>query len=157
METERDDAGVRFPPPLIYLGFLLVGIGAEWFVPVRRLGLDWTWRIVIGDLVAFAGIILIGSAIRLFRRSGTTPEPWTSTSAIVTAGIYRYTRNPMYLGLALIYAGLALAIDAPIALLLLPIVLVIVQTQVIAREERYLAAKFGEPYLDYKRRVRRWL
>ena len=63
----------------------------------------------------------------------------------------------MYLGMALIHAGLAFAFDGPIALLLLPLVLIIIRTQVIAREERYLEAKFGDEYLGYKARVRRWL
>jgi protein-S-isoprenylcysteine O-methyltransferase Ste14 len=157
MSSERDDAGIRFPPPLIYLGVLLIGIGAEWFVPLRSFGLDRALLVILGVALVLAGILLAMTAIGLFRRAGTTPEPWTSTTAIVTGGVYRFTRNPMYVGMALLYAGLALIADAPIALILLPVVLLIVQTQVIAREERYLAAKFGESYLDYKRRVRRWL
>ena len=157
MDQGTDNAGIRFPPPFIYLGVLLVGIGAEWLVPLRSFGLDRTALIVAGVLLVFGGIALAMAAIGLFRKAGEQPEPWTTTHGIVTEGIYRFTRNPMYLGMALAYAGLALIADSPVALILLPIVLVIVQTQVIAREERYLGAKFGEPYLDYKRRVRRWL
>ena len=78
-------------------------------------------------------------------------------TALVDTGIYRFTRNPMYVGMALLYAGLALGFASGAALLLLPVVLVIIQTQVIAREERYMEAKFGANYLDYKRRVRRWV
>jgi protein-S-isoprenylcysteine O-methyltransferase Ste14 len=68
-----------------------------------------------------------------------------------------WTGNPMYLGMALIYAGLAIGADGPIAFALLPLVLIVIQTQVIAREERYLEAKFGEDYRRYKANVRRWL
>ena len=157
MESGPDHAGVRFPPPFIYLGVLLIGIAAEWFVPLRRFGLDRTLLIILGVGFVLGGILLAMTAIGLFRKAGEQPEPWTVTNAIVTDGIYRHTRNPMYLGMALLYVGLALIADSPVALILLPVVLVIVQTQVIAREERYLAGKFGEPYLDYKRRVRRWL
>jgi protein-S-isoprenylcysteine O-methyltransferase Ste14 len=157
MDPEGDNAGIRFPPPFIYLGLLLVGIGAEWFVPLRSFGLGRTVLIAAGLALVLGGIALAMAAIGLFRRAGEQPEPWTTTHTIVTDGIYRFTRNPMYLGMALLYSGLALIADSPVALILLPLVLVIVQTQVIAREERYLAAKFGEPYLAYKRRVRRWL
>lgn len=157
MPSDRDNAGVRFPPPLIYLGVLLIGIGAERFVALRHFGLDRSLLVLLGLALVAAGILLGVSAIGLFRRSDTTPEPWTSTTAIVTTGVYRYTRNPMYLGMASIYAGLAIVADSPVALILLPVVLLVIQSQVIAREERYLAAKFGDAYLDYKRRVRRWL
>lgn len=157
MDSAADNAGVRFPPPFIYLGFLLIGIGAEWLVPLDSFGIGGTPLVLVGVGLALGGILLAMTAIGLFRKAGEQPEPWTITKAIVTDGIYRRTRNPMYLGMALLYAGLALIADAPIALILLPVVLIIVQTQVIAREERYLSTKFGEPYLDYKRRVRRWL
>ena len=157
MELASDNAGIRFPPPFIYLGFLLAGIGAEWFLPLRHFGLDRPLLIVLGIGFVLGGILLAMTAIGLFRRAGEQPEPWTTTNAVVTTGIYRRTRNPMYLGMALLYVGLALIADSPIALILLPVVLVIIQTRVIGREERYLAAKFGQPYLDYKRCVRRWL
>jgi len=157
MSSERDDAGVRFPPPFIYLGVLLIGVGAEWLVAPLGFGLSRMLLILVGVALVLAGILLAMAAIGLFRRAGTTPEPWTSTTAIVTGGVYRFTRNPMYLGMALLYAGLAVIADSPLALILLPVVLLIVQTQVIAREERYLAAKFGESYEAYRRRVRRWM
>ena len=92
----------------------------------------------------------------LFERVGTRVEPWRASTGIVESGPFRWTRNPMYLGMALNYAGLAIALDGPIALILLPVLLAIIQTQVIAREERYLEGKFGQAYLDYKARVRRW-
>ena len=154
---DADNAGVRFPPPLIYLSGLLIGIALEYLVGLHSFGVDRRILAAAGVALAFAGIALAMSAIALFRRAGTTPEPWSETTAIVTTGIYRRTRNPMYVGLTVTYVGLALAADAPIALILLPAVLIIIDTQVIAREERYLAARFGEPYREYCRRVRRWL
>jgi protein-S-isoprenylcysteine O-methyltransferase Ste14 len=75
----------------------------------------------------------------------------------VTDGVYAFTRNPMYVGMALIFAGVAIRFDSLVALVVLPLVLLWVRTQVIAREERYLTGKFGENYLAYTRKVRRWL
>lgn len=97
------------------------------------------------------------AAAGLFRQLGTNVPPSQPTTLIATTGPYRWTRNPMYLGMALVYAGLAIGFDGPIALALLPLVLIAIQTQVIAREERYLEAKFGDDYRRYKAGVRRWL
>ena len=157
MNADEDSAPIRFPPPFIYLGMLLIGLAAERVLPLRSFGADRPILVAVGAALALAGLAIGLVAMGLFQRSGEKPEPWTTTHQIVTAGVYRYTRNPMYLGMALLYAGLALALDAPLALMLLPVVLVLVQTQVIAREERYLAAKFGAPYDAYRRQVRRWL
>ncbi|MFP3374627.1 methyltransferase family protein, partial [Pseudomonas sp. SIMBA_068] len=77
------------------------------------------------------------------------------TTLMATTGPYRWTRNPMYLGMALVYAGIAVGFDGAIALALLPLVLIVIQKQVIAREERYLESKFGDDYRRYKAEVRR--
>ena len=92
-----------------------------------------------------------------FSRKGTAVEPWKPTTAIVTTGPYRLTRNPAYLGMALTYVGIALMSDALWVLLPLPVVLAVIDRAVIAREERYLERKFGDEYLDFKRRRRRWV
>lgn len=157
MAVEPDSAGVRFPPPLIYLGALLLGLLAERFVSLRSFGIDWRLLATTGVLLFVAGVAMMLAAAGLFRRLGTNAPPTQPTTLIVTTGPYRWTRNPMYLAMALIYAGLAIGFDGPIALALLPLVLIIIQTQVIAREERYLEAKFGDEYRRYKVEVRRWL
>jgi protein-S-isoprenylcysteine O-methyltransferase Ste14 len=84
-------------------------------------------------------------------------DPYTPSQALVTDGPYRLTRNPGYLGMALTYAGIAIACNAPWALVPLPAAIAVIDRGVIAREERYLTRKFGTPYEDYKRRVRRWI
>ncbi|MBB4293593.1 protein-S-isoprenylcysteine O-methyltransferase Ste14 [Rhizobium leguminosarum] len=157
MAVEPDSAGVRFPPPLIYLGALLLGLLAERFFSLRSFGIDWRLLATTGVLLFVAGVAMMLAAAGLFRRLGTNAPPTQPTTLIVTTGPYRWTRNPMYLAMALIYAGLAIGFDGPIALTLLPLVLIIIQTQVIAREERYLEAKFGDEYRRYKVEVRRWL
>ena len=157
MAGETDSAGIRFPPPFVFLGTLLLGFPAERIMGLHSFGVDRTLLIALGLLLVVAGGIIGIPATRLFRRAGTNVEPWRPATRIVTGGVYRWTRNPMYLGMALIHAGLALAFDGPIALLLLPLVLIVIQTQVIAREEGYLETKFGDDYRRYKARVRRWL
>ena len=157
MVVEPDSAGVRFPPPFVYLGSLLLGLAAERFVPLRSLSIDWWFLVATGTLLVVAGAVTMLAAARLFRRLGTNIPPSRPTTLIATTGPYRWTRNPMYLGMALVYAGLAIGFDGPIAFALLPLVLIAIQTQVIAREERYLEAKFGDDYRRYKAEVRRWL
>ena len=157
MAVEPDSAGVRFPPPFIYLGALLLGLAAERFVALRSFGIDRWLLVATGALLFAAGAAMMLAAAGLFRRLGTNVPPSQPTTLIATNGPYRWTRNPMYLGMALVYAGLAIGFDGPIAFALLPLVLIAIQTQVIAREERYLEEKFGDDYRRYKAEVRRWL
>jgi len=148
-------SGVKFPPPLVYLGGLLAGWLLGGVQPLRAF--DDAWADPACLVAMIAGAALVASALGLFRRAGTDPLPMRPTTALVLSGPYRFTRNPMYLGMALIYLGFALLFDLTWALLLLPLVLLVIRTQVNAREERYLEAKFGEEYRAYRRRVRRWL
>ncbi|WP_232468490.1 methyltransferase family protein [Croceicoccus marinus] len=92
-----------------------------------------------------------------FRSAGNDPEPWKPDAALVAQGIYRFTRNPMYLGMALAHLGLALALDSLGALLAWPVAIVLIDRLVIAREERHLAARFGPAFEEYRTRVRRWI
>lgn len=157
MQIEDDSPKVKLPPPLVFLGALIAGIGFEHALGGPWLDVRPALRLTAAILLLPAGIALILRAAGLFRKAGTNIEPWRSSTAIVSSGPYRWSRNPIYLGMAVIYLGLALAFDSLIALLLLPVVLIVIQTQVIAREERYLEAKFGDAYRDYKARVRRWI
>lgn len=104
-----------------------------------------------------AGLGLCAWAILLFRRFRTSPIPIVPSAALVERGPYRFTRNPMYVGMALVYAGAALWLQLSWALLLLPVVLVVIYITVIARQERYLQRRFGAAYREYQLRVRRWL
>lgn len=155
MSTSSDTAGVRVPPPLIYLGGLAVGFGLEALLPGTSLPGAVRW--VLGGVLFVAGLAFGASFNTAFARKGTAVEPWKPTTAIVTGGPFRLTRNPAYLAMALMYFGIALLGDALWALVPLPIVLAVIDRAVIAREERYLERKFGDEYVGYKRGVRRWV
>jgi protein-S-isoprenylcysteine O-methyltransferase Ste14 len=153
--SSSDTAGVRVPPPLIYLAGLVVGFGLEVLLPGTSLPIGARW--VLGGVVFVAGLGLAMSFNTAFARQGTAVEPWKPTTAIVTSGPYRLTRNPAYLSMALMYVGIALLGDALSVLVPLPVVLAAIDRGVIAREERYLERKFGREYLNYKETSRRWI
>lgn len=158
MSTEadtRDTAGVIAPPPLIFLSALAAG-----FLLDRRIGtgsLPPKVRLPVGAAALIAGTSLMSSFVRAFARAKTPLDPYKPSEAIVTEGPYRLSRNPAYLGMTLTYAGIAVLSNSPWALGPLPIAVAVTDRGVIAREERYLERKFGAPYLDYKRNVRRWI
>lgn len=149
----RDAAAIRFPPPLIFLGLLLLGPLLDRWLDLPPWPMQW-W---VGASVALVGMLLIGAAVGVFRKSGEDPQPWTATGRIIDTGLYAYTRNPMYLGMAILMLGLALAIGSVMGILMVPIAIGIVGSTVIAREEAYLTGKFEGAYRAYMERVRRWL
>jgi protein-S-isoprenylcysteine O-methyltransferase Ste14 len=152
---EPDTAGVAAPPPLVFVGGLIVGFALEALLPGVDLPAWLEWG--VGALLVAAGLGLLVWFNTLFSRRGTAVEPWKPTTAIVTTGPYRFTRNPAYVGMALTYAGIAVLSSALWVLVPLPFVLAVIDRGVIAREERYLERKFGEEYLAYKRTARRWI
>lgn len=157
MSEPRDIPGVIAPPPLIYVGFLLAGWGAGQLFGSPGLGLPDDWRRGLAVAGLITGFAIEAAAAGLFRRARTAVQPWKPSTALVTGGIYRLTRNPIYVGMAIIYAGLGIGMDSPVALILLLPCLVVVDRFVIAREELYLQARFGLDYLAYRQKVRRWL
>ncbi len=157
MDTDDDSARVKFPPPFAFLGTLLAGIALARFLGQPELPLGHHFERGLGSLAIVAGVGIMLSAVGLFRRAGTDPKPWKTATALVTDGVYRWTRNPMYLGMVLTYAGIAIWLDSLVTLLLLIPLTIVIQKEVIEREEAYMAAKFGERYLAYKAQVRRWI
>jgi protein-S-isoprenylcysteine O-methyltransferase Ste14 len=152
---EQDKAGVAAPPPLIYLGLLVFGLllGRRFPIPFlpRRIARSLGWPLLGG------GVLLLGWFEWTMRRAGTPTNPYKPVSHIVTEGPFRYTRNPAYLSMAMIYTGIASLANALWILLLLPVALLAIRRGVIEREERYLERRFGEEYLRYKAQVRRWI
>lgn len=110
----RDHPGVIAPPPIVFAGFLAEGVLANRYVSGWSLPRS-VILVVLAILFGGAGLVFLVGALGLFRMTGTRPEPWQPTTAIVTGGVYRVSRNPMYVGMALIYAALALALGSPLA------------------------------------------
>jgi protein-S-isoprenylcysteine O-methyltransferase Ste14 len=100
---------------------------------------------------------LAGAAVGLFKKMEQDPKPWTPTPEIVSTGVYRFTRNPMYLGMALLQCGIGVGLANAWVIVLLPLTLAVVHLTAIRHEETYLERKFGKAYTDYKSSVRRWL
>jgi protein-S-isoprenylcysteine O-methyltransferase Ste14 len=154
--TGSDHAGVFVPPPLFYVTPLALAVMLQTIRP-------WTLAggpagFLLGGAVLAIGIAIGLASVQYFRRARTTILPMgRPTTAIVETGPYRFTRNPMYVAMTAAYLGLAFLLNTAWAVLVLPAVLVAIDRWVIRREERYLLAKFGEPYRDYCARVRRWL
>jgi protein-S-isoprenylcysteine O-methyltransferase Ste14 len=152
---DRDTAGVIAPPPFIFVGGLLAGGLLHRIKPVRLLPPVWTKP--TGGLLIGLAVTLAFTAVRTMTRAGTNVDPYHPSTAIVSGGPYRFTRNPIYLSFTLFYTGIAAIVNSLTMLLPLPIVVAVLQRGVIEREERYLERKFGDEYVQYKRRVRRWL
>mgnify|MGYP000559681428 CR=1 FL=1 len=151
----KDTAGVIAPPPVIYLAFLSIGFGADALWPAVRLPQGPRYAAGIG--VIALGLVLGFSAFRQFRRHKTSFKTHEPSTALITGGPYRYSRNPIYLALSLLYAGIGIAADSPWILALLVPLLVVLHYGVIIREERYLERKFPDAYRRYRSTTRRWL
>ena len=146
---------VGFPPPAVYVAGLLLGWGAEAIRSTPNLPRVAAWIALLLGLGLFA--LLDPAATARFKAANTNFIPWKPATALVTEGPYRFTRNPMYLGMAALYAGIALGAGLMWAVALLPIVLAVIQVAVIRREEVYLERLFGDSYRDYRANVRRWI
>ena len=155
LPPEEDHPGVPIAPPLLFVLPILASLALEWLVPTSFAQGALRW--MPGALFFVAGIALTVGGFITQKRAGTDPIPFNPSTRIVSHGLYRFTRNPMYIGFAVATLGLAILINSAWTLLALPIGLVLIDRLVIEREERYLERKFGEEYLNYKRRVRRWI
>ncbi len=155
MSDSQKTSGIHFPPPFIYVGFFLLGLGLERIAPA--VSLPRGPSLGIAAVLLLPGFGLLFWSLLLFFKARTSPLPMLPTTAIVRSGPYRWTRNPMYLAMLLIYLGVALWFDVFWALPFVPLVIFLVGRLVIGKEERYLEEKFGEEYRRYKIEVGRWL
>lgn len=154
-ENMPDNAGVIAPPPLLYLGPLLLGLLLQGARP--RAFLPPPLARPLGTLLTGSGLLLGGWAAGTMLAAGTTLDPAHPVTRIVTGGPFRFSRNPIYLAFTLLYLGGAALANTRWPVLFLPGVLAVIRRGVIAREERYLARKFGAAYTAYQTRVRRWI
>ena len=159
MAAAGDHAGVIARPPRI--AYLFLGIGAIlgwlWPLPLLPAGASAALRYRAGGALVALGLLVMTLAVRAFRAAGTNVETPKPATALVTEGIYARSRNPMYVALALLFAGIGVLANSGWLVLLLVSYVAVLRIGVIAREERYLERKFGAPYRAYRERVRRWL
>ena len=160
MQPQQDNEdkrgpGLKFPPPLLVIVIIGIAYLADWIKPLP---------IVAGDILWLSGVALIVIALALviislfqFLDAKTPVEPWQPTTTIIQQGVFRYSRNPIYLAFCITAAGCGFLFNSWwLVLSVLPII-VLLQQLVIRREEAYLEEKFGDVYRDYKRQVRRWI
>ncbi len=150
-------AGVIAPPPAIAGAAFVAAWIMEWFFIRLHLHLPAGLRVIAACVLVVIGCLSAADAMWRFHKADTPVEPWHPTTALVTDGIYRRTRNPIYLGMVLVLAASALAFDSLWSLLAVPALVIVFNRYVIAREETYLAKLFGRPYQLYCQQVRRWL
>jgi len=153
--AENDAREVVVPPPLIYLFGFLIGLALDTAWPAAFL--PATTQYVAGAITIALGLALFAAAVAAFIRARTSPVHERPTTSIITTGVFRYSRNPIYVAMTLVLIGLGLAIDSAwIIAMAMPAVLVI-HWFVIRKEEAYLVGKFGDEYERYQQTVRRWL
>jgi protein-S-isoprenylcysteine O-methyltransferase Ste14 len=154
----NDHADVAVMPPLLFLGALIAGALLSYLVPIGPgLGSANGLALTVGLIFVTLGFALVALSGRSFHRAGTSVVPSEPSTALVTTGPYRYTRNPIYIGFVLAYFGFAIVLTSMWVLLLLIPVLAVMQRGVVVPEEAYLARKFGDAYRKYQARVPRWL
>lgn len=157
-QSERHGANKRVPPPLLFLLSYIAGEGLHYMAPLplpRFVSNGASY--VIGVLSLVVGIAIVLTCVKMFFAANTTVNPYSRAATLVTHGPYRVTRNPMYVGVTLIYLGIAALRAVLWPVLLLPIPLAILNYWVIPQEESLLRATFGAAYEQYCARVRRWL
>jgi len=153
-----DFADVAVKPPLLFGGALALGYVLSLYFPLGPgLAQANAFALTVGITFIALGFALAIRSVQMFRRAGTNVVPGEPATALVTAGPYRFTRNPIYIGFVLVYFGLSIVLTSMWVLLLLFPTLVILHRGVVKREEAYLERKFGDAYRAYKARVPRWL
>jgi protein-S-isoprenylcysteine O-methyltransferase Ste14 len=151
-------AGVIARPPFLYLACLVLGFALDRLLPLPLTLSDaalirWT----AGGSLIVIGVAIVAAGVRSFSRAATPVPSNQPVRALVTTGIHGWSRNPIYVGMFLLYAGIGIAARSPWVLILALPLVIILRYGVVAREERYLERRFGGAYRDYKARVRRWL
>lgn len=158
MEPKRGP-GIKVPPPAIFLTAFLIGLWLDAAIFRIRIAGDDSRRVllIVGLVLLAIGAVVAAWGALTFRRHGTSMLPYRAASSLVQTGPFRFSRNPMYLGMALGHIGGAAALNAMWPIILLPMALVALYSIVIVKEEAHLADTFGEAYAGYQKRVRRWI
>jgi protein-S-isoprenylcysteine O-methyltransferase Ste14 len=154
-DSKKDVSGAIAPPPVIALALIAIGVvlGVIWPVEI----IPAPWQYFAGGPIIAASVLLVMSAFRLFRKAKTPVPPYRTPTALVTDGVFRISRNPIYLSLVLLMICLAVTLDNIYLFALAAVCQQIIRWGVIAREEPFLEAKFGDGYRAFKQRTRRWI
>ena len=152
-----EDSHVKVvPAPVIFLIFFVFGLALNWILPLPILTNLLVVR-VAGLLVVGVGFFVGGIAVVEMRRVHTSPNPHKPVTTLVEAGVFRYSRNPVYLAMFVIYIGIAICINVLWLIFLFPVLLWSIKNCVVKPEEDYLERRFNDVYREYKKRVRRWI
>jgi protein-S-isoprenylcysteine O-methyltransferase Ste14 len=153
----RGGARVRIPPPLVFLALIGAGVALRYVVAPPPLPGSRGEQFAVGGALVAMALAIGGSAVGLFKKSGQDARPWMPSPSLVLQGAYRFTRNPMYVGMTLIQIGIGVILDNLWIVVGAALALVVVHYTAVLREEAYLDEKFGDDYRAYKKKVRRWL
>ena len=154
-ENRRESPGVTIPPPFIFVGFFAVGLALDRLVPLPAVKSSLATS--LGGAFVVAALVVAVLGFKEFLGARTTVRPDREVTTLITGGIFAFSRNPLYLALLMFYLGMGLLLRHWWPVILAWPLVVAMNRFVIAREEQHLAARFGEAYADYCRRVRRWV
>jgi len=157
MTNTSDSPGVYIPPPLFYILIFLAAIFIQRKFPITDSFFHMQMAKLVGTLFIVTALLFMATSLRKFIQSRNTLILFKPASSLQTKGVYGISRNPMYLGLGMLYLGLTCLIGNWWNILLLPFLFLILQEYIIKKEEKYLQRAFGEEYLLYSSKVRRWL
>lgn len=154
-ERQQQTPGTRLIPPLVYAVALLIGLGIEQLLPL--VSLPTTWRAGLAVVLIALSVLLVAPAVMRFRKADTPFDVRKPATTLITDGPYRYSRNPGYVALTLLYLGLGVLFSSGWVCVLVVPTVVIINVAVVRKEEQHLESRFGKDYLRYKSTVRRWL
>lgn len=156
-KNPTDSAAIRIPPPIYFFACLGCGLLLEYFIPLSLLALPLAPRMAVGGVFIMVAIGFAGGGFFMLLKNKTTFDTSKSTRKIVTGGVYRFSRNPLYFSLLLLLSGFAVLLSSFWLFLAIPVLYALFLFKAVRPEEKYLSEKFGEEYLHYSKKVRRWI
>ena len=157
MKSKKDSPGVYIPPPLFYVLTFIIAIFIQKRIPINNFLFQREWLKISGLVFLVISLFFLVRSLRQFFQTSNTLILIKPANSLQTDGIYGLTRNPMYVGLAIVYLGLSCLIGNWWNFIVFPVLLFIVQEYIIKSEERYLEREFKQEFAGYKSKVRRWL
>jgi len=154
---KKDNPGIFIPPPLIYAAIFFLSILMQKIIPINNSFFDSRNATIAGIVLIVIALLFILPALIKFVQSKNTLVTIKSATSLQTKGIYSLTRNPMYMGLLILYSGIAMLEGNWWTFIFIRLIIIIVQSYVIRGEENYLQRAFGEEYNAYRKKVRRWI